>query len=335
MLELKDREWAEFKVGDIFEFTRGKRITTAFASENPGKVPVIAGGEQNNGILCYLDENCRTTRVLKDSCISVAAYGTAGCVHYHGYKCFIDDKAIALNISQKSFDNKQVNLFMVAILSSLQARYSYGRGVTVDRYSNEVIHLPVDVNGQPDYDFMEQYIAERSPDYSWAKGCIEPNAEISLSDREWAEFKVGDILALKVAKSNDKGNLSVGDVPFIGRSNNNNGLQGFYDAPNITQGKCITLGMVGTFRAFWQENDFAASQNILTLRAPWLNQNTGLFICNCIETAIAGKFSYGKSIKAGTFGDTILSLPINDAGQPDYDFMERYMKSLPFSKVLE
>lgn len=148
---------------------------------------------------------------------------------------------------------------------------------------------------------------------------------LQLSDRDWAEFKVGDLLTLKVAKSNDKGNLKVGTVPFVGRSNDNNGLQGFYDAPNVTRGKCITLGMVGTFRAFWQENDFAASQNILTLRAPWLNRNTALFICNIIEIAIKGRYSYGNSIKAGTFGDTILNLPVDDNGQPDYDFMEQYI----------
>ena len=61
-----------------------------------------------------------------------------------------------------TFPHPSATPFMVAILSSLQARYSYGRGVTVDRYSNEVIHLPVDNNGQPDYDFMEQYIGERA-----------------------------------------------------------------------------------------------------------------------------------------------------------------------------
>ncbi|MBQ8509364.1 MAG: restriction endonuclease subunit S [Clostridia bacterium] len=148
---------------------------------------------------------------------------------------------------------------------------------------------------------------------------------LELSDRKWAEFKVGNLMTLKVARSNDKGNLEAGTVPFVGRSNDNNGLQGFYDAPNVTQGKCITLGMVGTYRAFWQENDFAASQNILTLRAPWLNKYSALFMCNCIETAIDGKYSYGKSIKAGTFGNTILSLPIDSNGQPDYNFMEQYI----------
>lgn len=158
---------------------------------------------------------------------------------------------------------------------------------------------------------------------------------LELSDRKWAEFRIGDLMTLKVAKSNDKGNLEVGTVPFVGRSNDNNGLQGFYDAPNVTQGKCITLGMVGTFRAFWQENNFAASQNILTLRAPWLSRHTALFICNIIEIAIKGRYSYGNSIKAGTFGDTILSIPINDAGQPDYAFMEQYIRERDYSWATE
>ena len=143
-LSLTDREWAEFRVGDLFTFTRGKRITKKFADENPGIIPVIAGGESNNGILCYLSEECKNCRVIKDGCISVAAFGTAGCVHYHNYKCFIDDKAIALNIKDNRFDkNKYVNIFMVCTLSKLSDRYSYGRGVTVDRYSDEVISLPV------------------------------------------------------------------------------------------------------------------------------------------------------------------------------------------------
>ena len=158
-LSLTDREWAEFKVGDLFTFTRGKRITKKFADENPGIIPVIAGGESNNGILCYLSEECKNCRVIKDGCISVAAFGTAGCVHYHNYKCFIDDKAIALNIKDNRFDkNKYVNIFMVCTLSKLSDRYSYGRGVTVDRYSDEVISLPITQDGTPDYDFMAQYI---------------------------------------------------------------------------------------------------------------------------------------------------------------------------------
>lgn len=89
--------------------------------------------------------------------------------------------------------------------------------------------------------------------------------------------------------------------------------------------------MVGTYKAFWQEESFAASQNILTMRSPYLTRYTALFICNCIGKAIEGKYSYGNNIKAGTFGNTSIFLPMNEQGKPDYDFMERYVKKLPFS----
>lgn len=82
----------------MFKITRGKRITKAFAKENSGNILVIAGGESNNGILCYLSEDCKNIRVWKDECITVASYGTAGCVHYQGQTSFIDDKALALEL---------------------------------------------------------------------------------------------------------------------------------------------------------------------------------------------------------------------------------------------
>lgn len=334
MLQLSDREWAEFKIGDLFRITQGRKwITKSDIENNPGKTPLISCSGTNNGIMGSVDPSGINKCTVANNVLTVAVSGSAGATFYQGIEAVINSGVLILDGIK--FSDKETYLFICALVREVNSKFNYGLKASADRVGNQLINLPITPDGTPDYQFMHDYIAEREPDYSWATQCIEPNAEISLTDREWAEFKVGDLLTLKVAKSNDKGNLEVGTVPFVGRSNNNNGLQGFYDAPNVTHGKCITLGMVGTFRAFWQENDFAASQNILTLRAPWLNRHTALFICNIIEMAIKGRYSYGNSIKAGTFGDTILNLPVDDNGQPDYDFMERYIKSLPFSKVLE
>lgn len=336
MLQLSDREWAEFKIGELFRIKTGKAY-------NKNKIDVadkglrhISRATSNHGIDCYINlDSIDGIVTYEGNCVTVSSipYTDGTCAFYQD-KIFCC--GVGVNIVTHDLMTPELGQFLcTCINNAVIGKYGMARSLSARMLSEEVINLPITPDGTPDYQFMHDYIAEREPDYSWATQCIEPNAEISLTDREWAEFKVGDLLTLKVAKSNDKGNLEVGTVPFVGRSNNNNGLQGFYDAPNVTHGKCITLGMVGTFRAFWQENDFAASQNILTLRAPWLNRHTALFICNIIEMAIKGRYSYGNSIKAGTFGDTILNLPVDDNGQPDYDFMERYIKSLPFSKVLE
>ena len=334
MLQLSDREWAEFKVGELFRITQGRKwITKSDIENNPGKTPLISCSGTNNGIMGSVDPSGINKCTVANNVLTVAVSGSAGATFYQGIEAVINSGVLILDGIE--FSDKETYLFICALVREVNSKFNYGLKASADRVGNQLINLPITPDGLPDYQFMHDYIAEREPDYSWATQYIEPNAELSLTDIEWAEFRVGDLLTLKVAKSNDKGNLEVGTVPFVGRSNNNNGLQGFYDAPNVTHGKCITLGMVGTFRAFWQENDFAASQNIITLRAPWLNRHTALFICNIIEMAIKGRYSYGNSIKAGTFGDTILNLPVDDNGQPDYDFMERYIKSLPFSKVLE
>ena len=327
MLQLSDREWAEFRVGDLLTLKVAK--SNDKGNLKVGTVPFVGRSNDNNGLQGFYD----ATNVTRGKCITLGMVGT--------FRAFWqeNDFAASQNILtlRAPWLNRNTALFICNIIEiAIKGRYSYGNSIKAGTFGDTILNLPVDDNGQPDYDFMEQYIAEREPDYSWATQCIEPNAELSLTDREWAEFKIGELFDIRIARGNDKGNLTVGgDIPFIGRSNCNNGFQGYYNAPYITNGNCITLGMVGTFRAYWQENNFAASQNILTIRERNLNKYTALFICNIIEHAIEGKYSYGHSIKAGTFKDTIINLPITPDGTPDYDFMDQYIKSLPFSKVLE
>lgn len=50
---------------------------------------------------------------------------------------------------------------------------------------------------------------------------------------------------------------------------------------------------------------------------------------------IKNQHSYGNQYRLGDLETHIIILPIKADGTPDYDFMEQYMKSLPFSKVLE
>lgn len=337
MLQLSDREWAEFRVGDLFRIKTGKAY-------NKNKIDVadkglrhISRATSNHGIDCYVNIDSIDDIVTYDgNCVTVSSipYADGTCAFYQD-KTFCC--GVGVNIVTHDLMTPELGQFLCTCINhAVIGKYGMARSLSARMLSEEVINLPITSDGTPDYQFMHDYIAEREPDYSWATQCIEPNAELSLADREWAEFKIGELFDIRIARGNDKGNLTVGgDIPFIGRSNCNNGFQGYYNAPYITNGNCITLGMVGTFRAYWQENNFAASQNILTIRERNLNKYTALFICNIIEHAIEGKYSYGHSIKAGTFKDTIINLPITPDGTPDYDFMDQYIKSLPFSKVLE
>ncbi len=179
-------------------------------------------------------------------------------------------------------------------------------------------------------------ILEREPDYSWATGCIEPNAEISLSDRDWAEFKVGDLFNVTGTKTTKSGIKDKGKYPYLTTQATNNSVNGYTDFAT-EKGNCIIAESACVGYSSYQEYDFTASDHVEKL-VPYsskFNRFIGLFINTMLRTSTEGKYNYGHKFNQGRIREQIIHLPVTLDGQPDYDFMEQYMKSLPFSKVLE
>ena len=340
-LSLNDREWKEFKVGELFTITSGRAYNKNKMKIAESGLRHISRATSNHGIDCYADmEDYDRYDKYLGNCITVSSipYTDGTCAFYQDKEFCC---GVGVGIIRFEGINKYNSLFICnCINAAVIGKYGMAKCLGPSALRSEVIYLPADDSGNPDYDFMERYVKQLYDGFMdsvcvYTEPAVKDSSKLHLTDRDWKEFKVEELFVLKVARSNDKGKLEVGDIPFIGRSKDNNGLQGFYSTDKVTEGKCITLGMVGTFRAFWQDRDFAASQNILTIRNSRLNKCNALFICKVIETAIDGKYSYGNSIKAGTFGNTLLKLPADDSGNPDYDFMEQYIKQLPFSKGCE
>lgn len=64
-----------------------------------------------------------------------------------------------INIIQNKLKNSiYIYMFLCAVLNIEKYRYSYGRARTKRRIITEKIKLPIDKNGEPDWQFMEDYI---------------------------------------------------------------------------------------------------------------------------------------------------------------------------------
>lgn len=169
---------------------------------------------------------------------------------------------------------------------------------------------------------------------------------MDLNVQDWKEFKIPKLFnEVEIAKSADIGNLEEGDTPFVGRTDANNGIQGYVKPVSITKGKCISISMVGTNVALYQEDDFQASQNIAILRNANMSYISALFICTLINSEMQLKYSYGRTVGKSNIEQMILQLPVqrntdgtpvidadktySDEGYvPDWQFMEDYIKSL-------
>lgn len=80
------------------------------------------------------------------------------------------------------------------------------------------------------------------------------------------------------------------------------------------------------------DRDFMASGDLILGYGEHINQYTGLFLSTILDKE-RPKYSFGRKYGKYVKGTKIL-LPITKDGAPDWQFMEDYIKSLPYSANL-
>lgn len=139
------------------------------------------------------------------------------------------------------------------------------------------------------------------------------------------------------AKANVKGELqflefpSDGYIPLITRTESNNGCDCYVlmdDVEKYEEGNAIIIGDT-TATIFYQKYNFATGDHIVVCRAPWVNEHTALFLKTVIEKD-RYRYSYGRAFKMDLIKETFVRLPIKENGEVNFEYMESYIKSLPY-----
>ena len=155
MLKISDRKLQAFKVGKLFEIEKCK---CSNASElKQGNIPYVGATNKNNGTMSFCGN---IEKVTKGNCIVFVCDGQ-GSVGYSFYKSESFVGSTTLKVGRNKFINKYNALFITTALDKNRIIYSFGYKRNEERLKNETVFLPVDKKGNPDYDFMEQFIKER------------------------------------------------------------------------------------------------------------------------------------------------------------------------------
>ena len=224
MLNLNDREWRPFFLTELFpQIQRGKRLKTE--NHIPGKTPYVSSSALNNGVDNFIS-NTEKVRIFSD-CISLANSGSVGSSFYEPFSFVASDHITHLKNEKY---NKYHYLFIVSILNRLSQKYNFNREINDNRISREKIMLPVDVAGNLDLDFMEQYIKERERQLIQKyKSFIGKNIQsggglTDLKSVKWKAFYINDIFSISAGKRLTKAVMDSGQIPFIGATDSNNGI---------------------------------------------------------------------------------------------------------------
>lgn len=154
-----------------------------------------------------------------------------------------------------------------------------------------------------------------------------------IDTKQWKEFIIKDLFTVKRPSARSQANYGDGDVPFVASGNFNNGVLKYLEPKQdevLDAGNCITVSPIDG-SSFYQENDFlgrgGAGSSIILLYNPNLNLYNGYFIATVIRT-VCRKYAYSDMANKDTIGAEKIKLPVDDTGNPDFSYMESYMRNL-------
>ncbi|MCX6766395.1 MAG: N-6 DNA methylase [Candidatus Moranbacteria bacterium] len=155
VLNLSDRKWEYFSIVNLFELERGKCGSAEKLLEKGDEINYIGAKKENNGFMYKVVRDEKF--VTKGNGIVFIGDGQ-GSVGYSTYQPNDFIGSTTLSIGRNKNLNRYIGLFIVALLDKERFKYSFGRKWNGEKLKNTKIKLPVDSSGNPDWQFMEDYI---------------------------------------------------------------------------------------------------------------------------------------------------------------------------------
>lgn len=224
-------------------------------------------------------------------------------------------------------------LFLAAVLNALRERFSYSDIVSIRRYSQMTIQLPVNESGDPDWGFMSRYMGELRERQEVrlnliSKVCALPSRQISIDS--WEEFRIGQLFNVVKGSRLRSTDRTPGTIPYVGASRFNNGITHYIgNDEHVHPGGVLTVcynGPVGT--TFYQPDDFWATDDVNVLYpVSTVSPEALLFIAPVIEQ-VGSNYAYVDKWKLADMKAAKIKLPVDATGAPDWAYMESVMKAL-------
>ena len=162
-----------------------------------------------------------------------------------------------------------------------------------------------------------------------------------MENKDWKEFELGKLFK-PIISGKSKGlnhliKINKGGVNYLGATNLNNGVicQVSENKELIQKGNCISFirngeGSMGY--SVYKSEDFIATSDISSGYNSNLNKYNGMFITT-VSDRIRGKYNFGYKRSDTRLKKEKLILPIDSNGEPDYKYMETFMRQKEQEKI--
>lgn len=340
-LKLTDVEWGEFKIGNLFDISNVKGRPAE--NYNLGNTPYISSSGTNNAVISFVEAN---KNIITNSGV-ITVDPIKGICFYHDYD-FVGRgfSGASVNILINKNLNKFSGQFIcTAIQNTSMSKASYGYLFNGNRLRNGKILLPIDSQGQPNWQFMEDYIkqeqkqqAQKIIDYYERKLIELAGDVVGLDKVKWKTFRFTEVFQeIQRGKRLTKANQTDGPKPYISSTSENNGVDAFIgnDTGVRKFEDVLTLANSGSVGStFYQQFEFVASDHVTALKSENADKYAYLFLSTVVKR-LEEKYSFNREINDTRIKREKIILPADKQGNPDFQYMSDFVKKLELDKVQE
>lgn len=224
--------------------------------------------------------------------------------------------------------------FLKSILeATFTANYSFSDGMIPARIYDECIKLPATPNGAPDWAYMESYMANLETKVAELLTLLQAakDAEKKKVDtREWGEFRVGELFDAERGKVKNIQPLTPGATPIIAAGAYNQGIAGMYEIDSAYKNRItVSCNGAGCGSTFYHPYEFNVNGDAITLiEKKCMPDRAKQFVACILNATFTRKFSYEEKCSPQKALAEVMRLPIDKTGQPDWAYMEEYMRKV-------
>lgn len=353
---MNTENWAIYNLNTIFNIEYGSKLDIIKMEENPySDIAFVTRTATNNGITMFVNEYT-DKKPYSAGIMTIALGGSIGKTFIQPFRFYTcQNVAVLLPKFELSIYHK---IFLKTIIEKeCETKFvAFGRELNSHIRNDFFLKLPT-ANGQPDWQWMEEYVKNvllpKLPENArqvWEKRYNNKplsSQKLELKVEGWMWFTVMYIFGKPIST---KGTTTIemnegNDILYIAAKKNDNGVEGRFsrigNEDYISDGNCIVFINIGAGSAgytTYQPYPFIGMQGKTSCGySEHLNPYVGMFLMTILDKE-RYRYSFGRSWTGDRLLGTKIKLPAvktaNGEYEPDWQWMEDYIKGLPYSGAI-
>lgn len=337
--------WNEFPLSKIFDIDFGNKFDlNKMVESQQTHIAFVSRTASNNGVSGWV-EPIEGVDPYPAGCLTVALGGSLGSTFVQPKEFYTGQNVAVLKDKKngKTLSIEEKLLVAMLIRKECESRFvAFGRELNKHIKTDFTVRLPATDSNDVDWEVLQKI----------SKGIL---AKVSLKTSnvisQFSDISKWERVPIKkIFKTEESGNLPRGKVHskeelpdgsdyfYVGAKKRDNGImyRCGYDEKLISKGNCIAFicngqGSVGYTN--YIDTDFMASGDLALGYNDNLNKYNALFLVTILDKE---RFKYSFGRKWGKYlANTEILIPVQGDGEPNWKYMEDYIKSLPFGDKIK